>query len=1146
MTALAFVRVESRLLLLSGEGPYLHVYDGHTRLVECSSKVFDSEDIHGIKVRSEELCPDPDDARKQIVAWAGSSICLADVEGQTDIDGKSSIVIKVIAKSQTKDWIQDVCFRPVFNESSSTFDAVFLTSRNRLHGLNFSRGLPSHEPDLSTIQLIAAGPPSLLYCAHILWPAKGRGLIAAGNVFGTVFLWSFPDIQTLLRSSLPVCHSLHCTLVGHEGSVFGVRISEPSPAIGHELARRLVASCSDDRTIRVWDISGLDDTAQEHQLDNGSTSPARQVATVMGHKSRIWGVRFLRCNQGPSRVISYGEDGSLQVWRIDNLTRYLPQIPAHVGSTLYNEASYTFHTGKNIWAVDVLDSLASNSVIASGGADGRIVYYTLKSQGGRLGLDRLFFSQSTIIDVRLNVQTKVRTPDSNPQGPPFAGSSKLGTKVIFDGLKGDWVLVRALTSAIPAYPTGKLTGLATFQERSSTDPVYDLEYLYLEKGQFTTQQGITLSATRRYVYRYILGSNQISVWFVKPEDGLTVDYLFHTLEFPAVTPDAKYRTLKAHHLCNEDNYWAEYIFSCHASSLNSFSVKYVVKGPNKDYIADAIYTRQPAPRADAARVPSGNLEYNGVPQGIDDDINAPNRFESPISTNDSFKSYAWVDESSFLVTTDQGWLLLGSVEAKGSVENLSEAGISNKRSLIWTTILQDSAFRCSCILSNVESRGLVLITGQDGVVYCFRGATRTIALVTKLPRKVACLRASCLDLMPDSLRHDISRPGFSAFVSCLGTSTAYHLMISHENETFRCVQIQVDLPATFIPTSSLFVESQMILIIGFRNGALAFYHLSHNVSPGSPKLVKPYVHGRETVSAMKTTPLQHPSGTLGSICFVSAGRDGKYAVHLLDTCIAQESSAQMSLKTIHTCNLPFGPNIEGISFDRETQELLVWGFCGKLFVVWNDSLKVEVTSVECGGAHRNWAYLPLENTKGGGNLLFTKASSLNIFLQSQPSHKVLRYGGHGREIKAISLSPPIKGYNGPSSRYLATGAEDTTILVFNSTCKDELHVKDGQRLTVLSDHTTGIQKLRWSSDGRFLFSAAGREEFFVWQMQVVPCFGLGAICLSKCPRVTDSGDLRIMGFDIIDVLKGREMTTSYIVGAVYSNSSLRVSRSRQF
>ena len=1134
---------------MSGEGPYLQVYDGQTRLVDCSSKIFDSEEIHGIKVRSDEQCPDPHDARKQIVAWAGSSVCLVDVEGQTDIDGQSSIVIKVISRTQTKDWIQDVCFRPVFDESSSTFDAVFLTSRNRLYGLNLSQGLPSHEPDLSTIQLITAGPPSLLYCAHILWPAKGRGLVAAGNVFGTVFLWSFPDIQTLLRSSLPVCYSLLCTLVGHEGSVFGVRISEPSPAIGHESARRLVASCSDDRTIRVWDISGLDDTGQELQAGNGSTSPARQVATVMGHKSRIWGVRFLSCNQGPSRVISYGEDGSLHVWRIDSPTRNPPQNPAHVGSTLYNEASYTFHTGKNIWAVDVLDSLASNSVVASGGADGRIVYYTLKSQGGRLCLDRLCFSQSTIVDLRLHVQTKVRTPDNKPQGPPCEDPSKLGTKVIFDGLKGKWVLVRALTSAIPAYPSGKLTGLATFQERTSTDPVYDLEYLYLEKGQFTTQQGATLSATRRYVYRYKLGSNQISVWFVKPEDGLTVDYLFHTLDFSAVTPESKDRTLKAHHLCNEDDYWAEYIFSRDASSLNSFNVKYVVKGPNKDYIADAMYTRQPEPGAEAAKVPQRHLEYNEVPQRIDEDIDAADRFESPISSNDSFKSYAWVDESSYLVTTDHGWLLLGSVEPKGNVENALEAGTLNERKLIWTPILQDSAFRCSCILKNVGSRGLVLITGQDGAVYCFEGGTRSLALVTKLPRKVACLRVSCRDSMSDSLRQGVSRPGFSAFVSCLGTSTAYHLMISRENETFRCDQIQLDLPATFIPTSSLFVESQMILIIGFRNGALAFYHLSHNIAPGSPKLIKSDVHGRETVSAMRTIPLQHSSGIPRSIYFVSAGRDGRYAVHLLTllaTCQAQESCVQMRLQTIHTCNLPFGPNIEGISFDKESQELLVWGFCGKLFVVWNDSLKVEVTSVECGGAHRNWAYLPLENMKGGGNLVWTKASSLNIFLQSQPSHKVLRFGGHGREIKAISLSPPIKEYNGPSSQYLATAAEDTTIRVFKSTREDELYVKDGRRPTVLSDHTTGIQKLCWSSDGRFLFSAAGREEFFVWQMQIVPYFGLGAICLSKCPPVTDSGDLRIMDFDITDVLKGREKTTSYIVVAVYSNSSLRVSRSRRF
>ena len=1156
MTALAFLRIGQRLLLLSGEGPFLLVYDQYTRQLESSKRIFNVENVHGIKVPPDGAFGHPSETCKDILTWAGSSICLANIESQDDVDGHARLIIKLLIEAQAEDWIQDLCFRPFPEKDASSVDAVFLTSHNVLYSFGQDRTSASHKSARAAIRLIAAGPSSLLYCAHIVWPAEGPGLVAAGTVFGNVFLWSFPSYHSLKSSLLPVPHCLHSTLVGHEGSIFGVRISEPCFVAGSESPRRLIASCSDDRTIRVWDMSRRDHAEQERHSDSISRGSGRQAGIVTGHKSRIWGVRFVGRDQESMRILSYGEDCSSQSWRIGISTGNFHPSSALPDLSLQHELTFVSHYGKNIWALDVFDSPTQDSIIASGGADGRIVCFILDSQKGVLS-DRPFSHQCLIEDLRLNVRESDGSLLSNPSDLPFAISPSLKTTAIFAGLKGDWKLVRSLKSAILAYPSGAFDGLASFRERIPTDPAFDNEYLYSEDGQFKTQQGFTLSATRRYVYRYHQGSNQISAWFVKSEDGITVDYLFHVLKFPVTTPETERIIVKAHHLCNEDNYWVQYIFQYHNYDLNELSIKYVVKGPNKDYTADATYTRDTkvttaTGQTTSHQVSIGPLKNCAYHKKFDEDTIHTVPFEGSITSivkGDSFRSYGWIDDSSFLVTTSDGWLLLGSFKGKSSVQYESSISTLNETALKWTSIVQNPALRSSCILSDLGNCGVVLITGEDGIIYCFQSATRTMVSILKLPKKIACLNTSRLELKGKGSKIDVCRPSFAAFASCLGSSIAYHLTIDRRDEMFHCNQIELKLPANFIPTSSLYIESNRIMILGFRNGSLAVYNLSDIDGPVNPKLVTPSVHGTDSVTSINRVPYHGTGRESEAEYLLSTGRDGRYAVHLLSTCSSQQSSFPMNLQTVHACSLPFGPNIEGTVFDGKSREVLVWGFRGKDFVVWNDSLKSEVMSVECGGAYRNWAFLPSKNVKRGGNLVWTKASTLNVYAPARASHNVLQHGGHGREIKAMALSPSIESIEGsghPGSRFLATGAEDTTIRVFKSTHEDDPFQENAQRLAVLSKHTTGIQQLRWSSDGRLLFSAAGREELFVWRIQPVPCFPVGTICLSKCPPVTEARDLRIMGFDIIGVPTSNKSTTRYILGAVYSNSTLRVSQLRRF
>ena len=257
-----------------------------------------------------------------------------------------------------------------------------------------------------------------------------------------------------------------------------------------------------------------------------------------------------------------------------------------------------------------------------------------------------------------------------------------------------------------------------------------------------------------------------------------------------------------------------------------------------------------------------------------------------------------------------------------------------------------------------------------------------------------------------------------------------------------------------------------------------------------------------------------------------------------------EDSFQADFQTLHRGTPPFGPNIEGACID--SGDLYLWGFRSTDFVVWNESQKMEVMTVDCGGAHRNWAYHRHSDGSGGGKFVYTKASVCHLHVQSEASHQVLQQGGHGREIKAMALSLPVNNGGGQQPRVLATGAEDTTIRFFDIDSRNRGY----KGLSVLTKHTTGLQKLQWSPDGRYLFSAAGCEEFFVWRVRPAPLITIGVVCEAKCPRVTDDRDLRLMDFAVntVDPTSaengGLEDQLTYLLSMVYSDSSIRVFKYR--
>ncbi|KAK3362376.1 hypothetical protein B0T25DRAFT_524162 [Lasiosphaeria hispida] len=222
----------------------------------------------------------------------------------------------------------------------------------------------------------------------------------------------------------------------------------------------------------------------------------------------------------------------------------------------------------------------------------------------------------------MNILTPARYPPKSPtdfqrsetakalqqtEAAAWAGltSGKFVAKAVFRSLLGEWKLERSLVSKLPSHPSGHFSGTAKFLLRDGTrdgrETEFDnleknsdvgLEYLYVEEGDFKASNGLTFRATRRYVWRYNELRDKLSVWFVKTDDQIRADYLFHDVDFAvAEQDDGKGWRATAGHLCIDDFYDVNYEFRFQAINLKDWRLAYTVKGPKKDYTIDGTYRR---------------------------------------------------------------------------------------------------------------------------------------------------------------------------------------------------------------------------------------------------------------------------------------------------------------------------------------------------------------------------------------------------------------------------------------------------------------------------------------------------------------------------------------------------------------------------
>lgn len=353
---------------MAGEDTDIKVFDAETSRPISQFKVLDNQPIHGIKVlKSTSSHP-----AGIVLIWGASVVAVFSLDGLED--GCPTC----LARGMAPDWIYDGMLSP-YDEAT----VVLATAHNEVVRARIDKDAGR----IIFAEVISPARP-ILYSAKLEWLAKDCILMAAGTAFGEILVW-----KCHLRTDSQSSDEMLFVLKGHEGSIYGVDIS-PMLSFANGRSARLLASCSDDRTIRVWDITEPADVIRP--FDKASLSTPREtgfvvplkdamestgdsgapVAIAMGHLSRIWNVKFPAFDDLQKAVdsfdlYSFGEDSTTQRWQLNLGFREGAGRDHDLRGELTHRQTYHLHDGKHIWSQAVC-ARKGKLLVATGGSDSRV------------------------------------------------------------------------------------------------------------------------------------------------------------------------------------------------------------------------------------------------------------------------------------------------------------------------------------------------------------------------------------------------------------------------------------------------------------------------------------------------------------------------------------------------------------------------------------------------------------------------------------------------------------------------------------------------------------------------------------------------------------------------------------------------------
>ncbi|KAF2275036.1 WD40 repeat-like protein [Westerdykella ornata] len=525
-----------------------------------------------------------------------------------------------------------------------------------------------------------------------------------------------------------------------------------------------------------------------------------------------------------------------------------------------------------------------------------------------------------------------------------------------------------------------------------------------------------------------------------------------------------------------------------------------------------------------------------------------------VKADDFIRAYALLDSTSFLLTTNTGKVFLETITPGSDGHG---AGSISKSELIQQ--LDEGSGHSVCVAE--PSLGVGFVGGARGGIYMYHKSAPSVL------KRISTVQGKIGDLF---IGLKTTNDSFVLVVSLMGRNVAQYIHIStpQGGKPHSIVDI-VDLVLPEAVTGTTITSMAWIplyggpacVVLGFRGGSVAGYSLpcSADQTDRITASVTQKFHGKEAVTSLLWYPCPDPSSPFPSEGYlISVGRDGCCAIHHLilskkphgcTHCDFQGYDFTFTLT--HHLPFPFGPTLEGLYLDDTSSNLFIYGFSSTKFILYNLTTEEEIMNVETGGAHRSWAfhppsypYYPPGSEKGretvegeeevgsaaGGTLVWTRASTTHIYAPHHlgANHSVIRTGGHGREIKAVAVSP--------TNGLIATGAEDTDIKLFSYDINSgDGKEKDLRALRTLRKHKTGIQHLQWSDDGEYLFSSGGAEEFFVWRVRKLPRWiGYGVVCEAEIRRESLDVEVRCLGFDV------RREDDGFVIALVFSDSTIRI------
>ncbi|XP_066278123.1 tRNA (34-2'-O)-methyltransferase regulator WDR6-like isoform X2 [Branchiostoma lanceolatum] len=318
-------------LLLTGEGPCLHLYDVTSTEHLQVHQVLTHANIHGIRTAAAGVEVDCWD----VALFGQKTLQLVQIRPTENAIHRKGILVTPgdqHGECEVHDWIWDVCWLlPDQTQGKAVRQLALALGHNTVV-------LWDAEAQRS-IREVHCQEKCILYCAHFIGSSWSDLMLAAGTVFREVVLWK-PCGQKEDQD----CVSVLQRITGHQGVIFSVCYHPPTGRL---------CTASDDRSVRLWQVAG----PLQQMLDTGEGVAAagefELVFEVYGHGSRVWDVQLTQ-----DYIISVGEDAQCIVWNMQG------------------EIAKTFrgHKGNSIWSLAVCEQ---QGLVATGGGDTSIRLWEL-------------------------------------------------------------------------------------------------------------------------------------------------------------------------------------------------------------------------------------------------------------------------------------------------------------------------------------------------------------------------------------------------------------------------------------------------------------------------------------------------------------------------------------------------------------------------------------------------------------------------------------------------------------------------------------------------------------------------------------------------------------------------------------------------